>query len=162
EYKVMGLAPYGSPRYMAQMRTLLRATRDDFRLNQRYFRHSREVIRWDFGAGSPALGTMFSPVLAEVLGPPRSAGEPLTARHRDIAASAQLRLEEVLLPILDRLQRRTGLRALAMAGGVALNVTANSLIRAETRFDEVFIQPAASDAGTSIGAALFVAHQHLG
>ncbi|MCA1682753.1 MAG: carbamoyltransferase, partial [Actinobacteria bacterium] len=162
EYKVMGLAPYGTPRYMPEMRRVLRCTADAFALDLRYFAHGRSNIEWKVDGGPPVIGTMFTPELEELLGPRRHAAEPITDRHRDIAASAQARLEEALLPLLARLQRGTGRRALAMAGGVALNVTANSKIADAAGFDSVYVQPAANDAGTSLGAALYVAHQTLG
>ncbi len=162
EYKVMGLAPYGTPRYLPEMRRILVGGRTDFKLTMDFFRHGREPIRWNFDAGSPEVGPLFAPELEELLGPARSPADQLEDRHRDIAASAQARLEEVLLPILASLRQRTGLPRLALAGGVALNVTANSLIRDATGFESVFIQPAANDSGTSIGSALYVAHQTLG
>jgi carbamoyltransferase len=162
EYKVMGLAPYGTPRFLPEMRRILTAPGQDFRLTMDFFRHGREAIDWNFAAGSPTVGPLFAPALEDLLGPARRPEEPLEERHRDIAASAQSRLEEVLLPILANLKKSTGLPALAMAGGVALNVTANSLIADATGFEQIYIQPAASDSGTSIGAALYVAHQTLG
>ncbi|MCA1686931.1 MAG: carbamoyltransferase, partial [Planctomycetia bacterium] len=162
EYKVMGLAPYGTPRYLPEMRRILTASGADFRLTMDFFRHGRESIKWNFDSGPPVVGALFAPGLEALLGPARSPEEPIDDRHRDVAASAQARLEEVLLPILAALKKKTGLNALAMAGGVALNVTANSLIADATGFEQVFIQPAANDSGTSIGAALYVAHHTLG
>ncbi len=162
EYKVMGLAPYGAPRYLPEMRRILTASGLDFRLTMDFFRHGRESIKWNFDSGPPSVGALFGPGLEELLGPARHPDEPLDDRHRDVAASAQARLEEVLLPILTNLRKTTGLPTLALAGGVALNVTANSMIADATGFESVFIQPAASDAGTSLGAALYVAHQTLG
>lgn len=162
EYKVMGLAPYGMPRYLPEMRLVLRSTPDAFELDVRYFRHASEQIEWKVDGGPPVVGRLFSPELERLLGALRSKDEPVTDHHRDIAASAQARLEEVLLPVLARLRKKTGLPALCLAGGVALNVTANTGIAAATGFKSVFVQPAASDAGTSAGAALYVAHQLLG
>jgi len=163
EYKVMGLAPYGSPRYLPEMRRVLRASDEGFRLDQRYFRHEREEVEWRVDGGAPVIGTLYSQELTELLGPARLASEPIDERHRDVAASAQARLEEVILPLLARVRASTGMPALCLAGGVALNVTVNSrIIGAETGFDAVFIQPAASDAGTSLGAAMHVAHHQLG
>jgi carbamoyltransferase len=161
EYKVMGLAPYGEPKYLPEMRRVLHGATSSFSMDLRYFRHTRERIEWRVDGGPPVIGSLFSPELEELLGPSRTPDEPLVGRHRDIAASAQARLEEVLLPILRRLNERTGQAALCMAGGVALNVTANTNINEAAGFDEVFIQPAATDAGTSLGAALYVAHQVL-
>lgn len=162
EYKVMGLAPYGRARFLAEMRRILMRTGEDCRLAMEFFRHGRESIDWNFDAGPPIVGTLFGPQLEDLLGPRRRPDDTLDDRHRDIAASAQLRLEEVLVPVLQALRKSTGLPSLAMAGGVALNVTANSLIAAETGFERIFVQPAASDTGTSLGAALYVAHHRLG
>jgi carbamoyltransferase len=161
EYKVMGLAPYGVPVYREAMRDILRAKSVDFSLNMKYFSHGNSMIDWNFEGGPPVLGAMFSQRMEDVLGPARQPEEPLTQRHRDIAASAQLRLEEVLLPILKRVQQHTGNPRLAMAGGVALNVTANTKICDTTGFREVYIPPAANDAGTSVGAGLYVMHEKL-
>lgn len=162
EYKVMGLAPYGQAKYLAEMRRVLRSSGDEFRLDTQFFRHEREAIEWKVDGGPPVIGTLFSRQLEELLGPRRAPGAPVDERHRDVAASAQARLEEVLIPIVGRLHHATGLSALCMAGGVALNVTANTGINETTGFDSIFIQPAATDAGTSVGAALYVAHQLLG
>ena len=162
EYKVMGLAPYGTPRFLPEMRRLLPATDDAFRLDLRFFRHARERVEWRVDGGAPIVGSLFSPALEDLFGPARQPSEELNQHHRDIAASVQARLEEVLLPILDRLSRRTRIKALAMAGGVALNVTTNTKIEDATSFSSVYIQPAAGDAGTSVGAALYVAHEVLG
>ena len=162
EYKVMGLAPYGRPRFLPEMRRILVAGKSGFRLAMRFFRHGREPVRMSFDARAPQVGTLFAPELEGLLGPARHPADPIDDRHRDIAASAQARLEEVLLPLLAALRAQTGLPAIALAGGVALNVTANSMIRDATGFASVFIQPAAGDAGTSVGSALYVAHQLLG
>jgi carbamoyltransferase len=161
EYKVMGLAPYGAPIHMDVMRDVLRRTSRAFSLNMKYFIHGSRAIDWNFEGGPPTLGPMFSRRLEDALGPARQEGEPLTQRHRDIAASAQLRLEEVLLPLLRSVRKRTGSPRLALAGGVALNVTANTKIRESTGFEDVYIPPAANDAGTSIGAGLYVLHDEL-
>jgi carbamoyltransferase len=161
EYKVMGLAPYGEPRFLPEMRRILRDHRDRFRLGAEFFRHFRETVEWRVDGGPPVIGSFVTPAMEALLGPVRHPDEPLTEHHRDVAASAQARLEEVLVPMLTRLQRRTGERALAMAGGVALNVTANTHALRTAGFDTIWVQPAASDAGTSIGSALYVAHRVL-
>jgi len=162
EYKVMGLAPYGTPRYLPEMRRVLRSTADAFELDLRFFMHGRSEVEWKVDGGPPVIGAMFAPEMEALLGPARTPAEPVEERHRDVAASAQARLEEVLLPMLERLRRRSGQTALALAGGVALNVTANTKIPESTGFESVYVQPAANDSGTSLGAALYVAHQKLG
>ena len=164
EGKVMGLSAYGEPRQLPALRNLIHL-RDDggFRLDLRYFRHSREGVEMTWAAGSPHLGQLFSPALGELLGgPPRLPDEPLTDHHRDVAASLQALLEEAVLHICRALQEKTGQTSLALAGGVALNSVANGRILDRTPFQRLFVQPAAGDNGTSLGAALWVQHQVLG
>src|SRR5919201_1138175 len=133
EYKVMALASYGKPAYIDRFRQAVRV-RDDggFQVDR---------IRWDD----------FAPRVGKV--------EHWDADHANLAASVQRRLEEVLLDLARWLYRKTGDRKLTMAGGVALNCVANSRLAAEGPFDQIWVQPAAGDAGTSLGAALYVAHQ---
>jgi carbamoyltransferase len=163
EGKVMGLAAYGEPRLLQKLRRLI-TLRDDgtFRLELGYFRHSREGVDMTFASGTPRLGVLYSGALCELLGPPRAPGEPLADLHRDVAASLQALLEEVVLHVCRGLHRKTGQRRLALAGGVALNSVANGKILDHTEFTELFVQPAAGDNGTSLGAALWVEHQLLG
>jgi carbamoyltransferase len=161
EYKVMGLAPYGRPKYVAEMRKILCPSADAFTLDMHFFRFMRESVELHFAGGPPIVGQLWSREMEGLLGPSRQPGDSLDQRHRDIAASAQAHLEDVLLPILARLHKTTGARTLTMAGGVALNVTANSKILESTGFEDIYIQPAAGDSGTSVGAALYVAHQTL-
>src|SRR5262249_5169066 len=112
--------------------------------------------------GEPVLGNLFSPKMAEVFGEPREPRGEITERDRDLAASVQVVLEEDYLALLDYVQRRTHQKTVCLAGGVALNCVANGMIFERTGFRDVYVQPAAHDAGTSIGAALFVHHQLLG
>lgn len=155
EYKVMGLAPYGEPRCMDAMRRLVRLQDDGaYRLDLGYFRHHREVVSYGWGPDDGAAGPLYSPALADLLGPPRSAAEELTERHMDIARSAQVMYEEALFHLLGRLRERYGCDALAMAGGCAQNSVANGKIRRSTGFRELYVQPAAGDSGGAMGAAL--------
>ncbi|MFE9423844.1 carbamoyltransferase [Kitasatospora sp. NPDC006697] len=149
EYKVMGLAPYGEPRYADRVRQLIEVTPEgSFRLDLRYF---------DFANSR----TMASPALTELLGiAPREPESRLDQVHSDLARSLQLVTEEVLLALAARARRLTGSDRLCMAGGVALNVVAVRRIVEEGPFREVFVQPAAGDAGGSLGAAA-VAHRRL-
>ena len=142
EYKVMGLAPYGEPRLLAAMRTIVRdGPGGGFSLDPECF---------DFLTGP----RMFSEALAERLGgPPRVAGAELTAFHHDVARSAQARLEEVLLDKVRYLHRRVPSPHLCLAGGVALNCVANGRLLREGPFERLFVQPAAGDAGAALGAA---------
>jgi carbamoyltransferase len=164
EYKVMGLASYGEPGQLEAMREVLRASDSlEFELDLDFFRHHRDGVSMTWAGGSPQLGPLWGPGMERRFGPARtSRDEPVEGRHQDLAASLQRRLEEVELGLLRALRQRTGLPALCLAGGVALNAVANGKIRRETGFDEVFVQPAANDAGTSLGAAAHVQHQLLG
>ena len=145
EYKLMGLAPYGEPRYAdAILDHVLDLTEDgSYRLDQEYFSYT-----W--------RDTMASPALWQLLGgEPRTDG-PLTARHADVARSIQAVVEEVLLRQARFAREQTGARALCLAGGVALNCVANGRLAREGIFDDLWIQPAAGDAGGSVGAAYAV------
>jgi len=149
EYKVMGLAPYGEPRYIDEICQLVGVgPQGQYLLNLRYF---------DFLRGK----RMYGPALAELLGaPPRRPGSELTQFHKDVARSLQLVLEEILLEKVRYLHQRVGSPNLCMAGGVALNCVANGRIRREGPFERLFVQPAAGDAGTCLGAAA-LAHREL-
>ena len=127
EGKVMGLAPYGKARFMEEFRDMIRTedSKPGFMLNLDYFLHHSEGVEMSWDGGSPQIGRVFSDKFIETFGPAREKGRPLTAREEDIAASLQLRLEEVGFHILDQLHSRTGLTALALAGGVALNSVMN-------------------------------------
>lgn len=162
EYKVMGLAAYGDPgRYRAAMETLVRqAEAGGYKLGLEYFRHHRLDSSMTWASGAPVLSSLFSERMEKLLGPARKPGEPLEQRHSDIAAALQSRLEEVCLALLRRLAARHPNPRLCYAGGVALNCALNGKILSQTPFRQVFIQPAAHDAGTSLGAALYVTH-HL-
>jgi carbamoyltransferase len=155
EYKVMGLAPYGEPRFLAEMRRIVRL-RDDgsFALDLSYFRHHREMIAYRWTGGAPHVGTLFSPALEEALGPARGASEPLDQRHRAIASSAQAMYEEAFFHLLGALHARYGLDSLALAGGCAMNSVANGKVKRLSPFKRIYIQPAPGDAGGAIGAAI--------
>ncbi len=147
EYKVMGLAAYGTSSLVGRVAQLARL--DDatgrLRLDLRYFDHHRRPS---------AAHNLYSPRLIELLGQPRRPGEDITDRHRDIAYAAQHLLDRLVGAFLAHAQRLVPRRDLCLAGGVALNCAANRTVIASNRFDRVYVQPAAGDAGTSIGAAL--------
>jgi carbamoyltransferase len=162
EGKVMGLASYGDPApNLRSMRDALQTSGDLFVLELDYFTHDKEGVDMTWDAGSPHMGRIFSDKFVETFGPPRDPTAEVTKHYADVAASLQRRLEEVYLHVVDRLQARTGLRNLCLAGGVALNAVANGRIRPETGFDELFVQPATSDAGSAVGAAYYVWNQEL-
>jgi len=163
EYKVMGLAAYGDPAFAAQIGTLVPPRPDGtFALDLRFFRHLSEGVDMTWEDGSPELGLIYTPALAELLGPPRRPEEELTQRHKDLAASLQKVYEDRLFALVNALQRRTGLKRLALAGGCAMNSLANGKLFDRTDVQDVFIQSAAGDAGTSLGAALYAHHAVLG
>ena len=152
EGKVMGLAPYGQPRFIKEFREIIRTEENgQFRLNLDYFRHHAEGVEMTWDEGSPVIGRVFSDEFAHLFGPPRAPGAALSDRERDIAASLQLRLEEVGFHILNHLHELTGLTDLGLAGGVAYNSVMNGKILLNTPFKRVFIQPAAGDSGTALG-----------
>ncbi len=150
EYKVMGLAPYGKPRYLRQMSELIRAVPGGgFALNLDYFDFTRS-------------DRMYSEAFVDLIGiPPRQRGEPVTSDHQDLARSAQLALEEIMLSEVRHLHDLVPVDNLCMAGGVALNCVANGRIRREGPFARIFVQPASGDAGGALGAAA-LAHVRIG
>ena len=152
EGKVMGLAAYGEPRYIDVFRDIIRTEAGGhFSLNLDYFRHHAEGVDMTWDDGSPVIGRIFSEDYVRAFGPARQSGGPLTDRDRDLAASLQLRLEEVGFHILKHLHEQTGLTDLGLAGGVAYNSVMNGKILLNTPFRRVFVQPAAGDSGTAIG-----------
>jgi len=162
EGKVMGLAPYGRPRFIEAFRDIVRTEKDgQFRLNLDYFRHAAEGVDMTWNEGSPVVGKIYSDEYARAFGAPRRPYDQLTDRDRDLAASLQLRLEEVAFHILNHLYRETGLSELGLAGGVAYNSVMNGKILRNTPFRRVFIQPAAGDSGTALGVCYQIWNQLL-
>ncbi len=152
EYKLMGLAPYGEPRYAGLILDRLIDLGDDgsFRLDLDYFNYCQ---------GLTMTSRRFDRLIG---GPPRRPESPLTQREMDLAASIQTVTEEVMLRMARHVHDRTGLTAACLAGGVALNCVGNGRILRDGPFDEIWIQPAAGDAGGALGVALFIWHQLLG
>ena len=149
EYKVMGLAPYGEPKYVDLILSHLVDLKEDgsFRMDQRYFNYCQGL-------------TMTSKAFDELMGgPPRRPESPIRQRDMDLARSIQEVTEEIMLRMARHVRRDTGARKLCLAGGVALNCVGNGRILRENIFDEIWIQPAAGDAGGALGAALFAWHQ---
>ncbi len=152
EYKVMGLAPYGEPKYVQQIFDHLVDLKEDgsFRLDQSYFNYCTGL-------------TMTSPKFHDLFGgPPRKSDELLTQRHMDLAASVQAATERIVLRLTRAIRQETGIRNLCLAGGVALNCVGNGKVLRDGQFDNIWVQPAAGDAGGALGAALAVHHIHLG
>jgi carbamoyltransferase len=152
EYKVMGLAPYGEPRYVDAIKDHLLDVKDDgsIKLNQDYFNYS-QGLRMTNGAFDKLFG-----------GPPREPESTITQREKDLARSVQVITEEVMLKMAQYVQRETGMKYLCLAGGVALNCVANGRVRREVPFEDIWIQPAAGDAGGALGVALAIWHRYLG
>jgi carbamoyltransferase len=160
EYKVMGLAPYGSPSQLSALRQIVKLTpKGGFALDLTYFRHHRQRIASSWESGVPEFTDLFSPALEELLGPRRQPSDAIEDRHRDIARSVQTIYEEAFFNVIGTLQRQYGVTDIALAGGCAANSVANGKIRRETRFRRVYVQSAAGDAGGAIGAAYAVWHQ---
>ena len=152
EYKLMGLAPYGQPRFKDLILTEIADLKDDgsLRLNLSYF---------NFLGGLKMTNRRFAKLFG---GPPRKPETEITQREMDIAASIQAATEECVLRMARHVKAETNQRKLCLAGGVALNCVANGLVLRERVFDELWIQPAAGDAGGAVGAALSVWHRYLG
>jgi carbamoyltransferase len=158
EYKVMGLAPYGEPRHVQQLREVVRLRHDGtFALNLKYFRHAKENVPYAWSGGTPEVGKLYSPALVDLLGPERDPKHPLDSRHHDIARSVQVVYEEAFFHLLQHLSARYGVRDVAIAGGCGNNSVANGKVTLRTPFRSVYVQSAAGDAGGAIGAALAVA-----
>jgi carbamoyltransferase len=163
EYKVMGLAPYGKPEYVEALRRLIHLKPEGrFELDLSYFRHHTDGVSMTWDDGEPMIGPVFTAKLEELLGPARKPDDDLEPRHEAIAASLQAVYEEAALHILNAVHERTGLRRVCLAGGCAMNSVLNGKIRERTPFEEVYIQPAAADNGTALGAAFWVWHHVLG
>ncbi len=164
EYKVMGLAPYGEPRFVQKMRDIVRLANDGtFALNLGYFRHaSGEGANYEVKDGIPSGGRLWSDRLEGLLGPARDPSANLEDRHRDIARSAQATYEEAFFNLLRALHRRYGLDTVVLAGGCAYNSVANGKIFERSPFRELYVQSAGGDAGGAIGAAFATWHKVAG
>lgn len=152
EYKLMGLAPYGKPRFVDRLYEHVLDVKADgsFRMQPAFF---------DYAAGLKMTSARFSALFE---GPPRPPDAPLTQREMDLAASIQVVTEEILFRMVDEAQRVTGSRNLCLAGGVALNCVANGKLLKQAKVDQLWIQPAAGDAGGALGAALVGWHGYFG
>ena len=162
EFKVMGLAPYGRPRHVDALRQLVTLTdAGKFELSLDYFRHWSDGVEMEWDDGYPTLGRVYSDRLTHLLGPAREPSAPLTAREEDIAHSLQVVYEDCTMHVLNGLWEQTRQEAACLAGGCAMNSVANGKVRQRTPFTSVYIQPAAGDNGTALGAAYWVWHETL-
>lgn len=157
EYKVMGLAPYGEPKFLNLMQQIVLLQKDgSFKLDLSYFRHSTEKVEYEWDGGEPVVGILYSAKLETLLGPARSKDEPLEQRHRDMARSAQAMYEHAFFHLLRALHGRYHLDSLTLSGGCAMNSVANGKVYQNTPFKRLYVQAAAGDAGGAIGAASIV------
>lgn len=162
EYKVMGLAPYGEPKYVDKIRDVIKFTEDGlFTWNQKYFKSAKDVVVTYGDDHIPFVGSLFAPYFEEKFGKARGKGDELTQYHKDIAASVQRFTEDLIFHIVNHLQKRTGLKNLCIAGGVAQNSVANGKILANCGFENLYIPSAGHDAGISMGSAFYVYNQVL-
>ena len=159
EFKVMGLAPYGEPRFTRELEMLVHLTDGGhFELDLSYFCHVTGGVHLTWEDGEPTIGPVYSQKLESLLGPARRRDEPIDARHEAIAASLQAVFEKAAMHVLRHVRVNTGRTKLCLAGGCAMNSVANGKIRDQTGFRDVFIQPAAADNGTALGAAYHAWH----
>lgn len=161
EYKVMGLSPYGNPTMTDKIKDVL-IFKDNglFEINKKYFKHPKEGVQMSWEDGDPFIENIFSSYMEEVFGKARTKGDELTQYHKDLASSIQRVTEELIFHILNHLQKRTGLKNICIAGGVAQNSVANGKILENTSFENLYIPPAGHDAGTAIGGALWL-YNHI-
>jgi carbamoyltransferase len=158
EYKVMGLAAYGTPRYVAELERVCQPTEDGaFELDLAFFRHHQSRVDYEWEGGRAVIGTLFADAFSDLLGASRDPEEEVTQRHRDIASSVQQLYEDRVIVLIRQLRSRYGLDRLCIAGGCGMNSVANGHIRAATGVDTLYVPWAPGDAGGAIGAASVVA-----
>lgn len=161
EYKVMGLAPYGEPKYLPQMRQIVQIQADGtYRLNLKYFRHHSDDVHYTWDDCCPEVGTLYrKEAMEELFGPERAKGEALEQKHRDMARSAQAMYEEAFFAMLNALHKRYGCDNLALSGGCGMNSVANGKVYLNSPFKRMYLPASAGDAGGAIGSAFVVARQ---
>ncbi|MBK8039018.1 MAG: carbamoyltransferase [Verrucomicrobiaceae bacterium] len=161
EYKVMGLAPYGEPKYLKEMRELVHIQPDGtFKLNLKYYRHHDEDVHYTWDNCIPEVGTLYKKEPMEALfGPQREKGAALEQKHRDLARSAQAMYEEAFFAMLQSLHAKYKCDDLAFAGGCAMNSVANGKVYLNSPFKRMYLPASAGDAGGAIGAAFVVSQQ---
>jgi carbamoyltransferase len=161
EYKVMGLAAYGQPRFVQQMRQIVRLEPGGtFTLDLDYFRHGREKLDYSWSDCAPTSGRLHAEALEALLGPSRRSDEPITDRHKDIACGVQTVYEQAFFSLVNSLYKRHRLDRLALAGGCAMNSVANGRLYVNTPVRNLYVQAAAGDAGGAIGAAFLALQRH--
>lgn len=162
EYKVMGMAPYGEPKYIDKLEDVVQLTGVGlFKLDLSYFRTGTQGIISYGDDNQPVVASLFSEKMVKVFGAARKKDEPLTQYHKDLAASVQKFTEKIIFHLLNHLHKETGLDNICIAGGVAQNSVANGKILQQTSFKNIYIPSAGHDAGISMGAALYTQHVSL-
>ncbi|MBW7913339.1 MAG: carbamoyltransferase [Taibaiella sp.] len=160
EYKVMGLAPYGEAKYVDDIKKMLKFTDNGlFTWEQKYFT-SPSQIKLDYENNIPTVSQLYTSKIEDVFGPARKKGDELTQKHKDMAASVQRVCEELIMHILNHLYKKTGLKNVCIAGGVAQNSVANGKVLSQTPFEQLYIPSAGHDAGISMGAGLYL-YNHI-
>ena len=158
EYKIMGLAPYGKPNYINELKKILLINSNgSFKLNLDFFKFHKENFNYKWDDGKVEIDNLYSNKLEELIGPERKKEEDLNQFHKDLAHSTQKVYEEAFLNILNNLHEKYQIDNLCIAGGCGMNSVANGKIKNQTKFKNIYIQPAAGDAGGSIGSA-FATH----
>lgn len=161
EYKVMGLAPYGEPKYLKELSEIIQKTDDGFfKLNKKYFKHFKSGVAMDWENGEPKIDLLFTKQWEVLFWSARNMRDDIKQFHIDLATSVQRFTEQMIFYILTKLQRKTGLVNLCITGGVAQNSVANGKILSHTPFEKLYVPSAGHDAGTSIGSALYL-YNHI-
>ena len=156
EYKVMGLAPYGKPKYLDLLKKILIIKSDgDFQLNLNYYKFHKSEFKYTWDAGNVDVGDLYSDEMEKLLGPSRKENGQLETFHKDLAHSAQKLYEEAFLNIVNNLYEKYKSENLCISGGCGMNSVANGKVKLFSKFKNVYIQPAAGDAGGAIGAAYY-------
>jgi carbamoyltransferase len=159
EYKVMGLAPYGQPKYIEGFRKIIRPENGSFSLNMDYFNHGKNVIHMKWDGGEPTVDPFYSSLFEKEFGPSFPDRSPVDERMENIAASLQAVTEDVIFNLLNSLHSQFRCDNLCLVGGVAMNSVANGKAYLKTPFRNIFVPAGAADNGTSIGAAFYVWNQ---
>ncbi|MEC7646412.1 MAG: carbamoyltransferase C-terminal domain-containing protein [Bacteroidota bacterium] len=163
EYKVMGLAPYGKPKYLQELEKIIELKDDGFfKLNKEYFSHFKEGVAMSWEGGSPIINPLFNQKWEKLFGKSRVNGDKLEKWHIDLATSTQRFTENIMFHMLNFLQKKTGCENICITGGVAQNSVVNGKILKNTSFKNIYIPSAGHDAGTSIGSALYLYNQVFG
>src|SRR5947199_1178556 len=156
----MGLAPYGEPNYLEQLREVIRIQSDGtFRLNLKFFRHHTGNVTYTWQDCAPEVGALYRRPLVDLLGPARKPDEPLEQKHKDIARSVQATYEKAFFALLQALHKKHPSDHLALAGGCAMNSVANGKIYRRSPFKKMYCPASAEYAGGAIGAADHVQSQ---